>query len=554
MARKSKYGQPSAKLSTALWKPALYIRLSREDGDREESNSIASQRELLTEFVDTQTDMTAPRLYTDDGCTGTDFDRPDFQRMLNDLRAGIINCVIVKDLSRFGRNYVGVGEYLEHVFPLLNVRFISVSDSVDSYLDPRSVNNLVVPFKNILNDEYARDISNKVRASLDLKRRQGKFIGSFASYGYRKDPNDHSRLLIDETAAAIVRDIFDWFISGTSVLGIAKKLNAMGIPNPSAYKRQQGMNYCHPASDKLDGLWPDSSVRRILRNPLYTGTMVQGKNRTKSYKLHVSEAVPEEDWITVEQTHEAIIPGELFDKAQALFERDTRTAPTRKQVYLFSGFLRCADCGKAMNRKQISHPYGSYHYYICSTFKKQHSGACTKHTIRSDRLEQAVLETLRSQIALAVEMDELIAEINRSGTRSRSADHLQTERAQLTAERERIDQMKLSLYPDWKAGDISREEYHRLKEQFEQQQGKLDTRIAALQTRIDEAQNGVDETNSFLSQFVKYRNLQTLTREAVVELIDMIYVHEGGKITIKFKFSDAYAAVQDYIRKHGKTA
>ena len=498
--------------------------------------------------------MAAPRLYTDDGCTGTDFDRPDFQRMLNDLRAGIINCVIVKDLSRFGRNYVGVGEYLEHIFPLLNVRFISVSDNVDSYLDPRSVNNLVVPFKNILNDEYARDISNKVRASLDLKRRQGKFIGSFASYGYRKDPNDHSCLLIDETAAAIVRDIFDWFISGTSVLGIAKRLNEQGVPNPSAYKRQQGMNYRHPTSDRLDDLWPDSSVRRILRNPLYTGTMVQGKTRMKSYKLHVSEAVPEEDWITVEQTHEAIISSELFAKAQSLFARDTRTAPTQPKVYLFSGFLRCADCGKAMNRKLISQPHRDYYYYICSTFKKQHSGACTKHTIRSDRLEQAVLETLRSQIALAVEMDELIAEINHSGACSRSADHLQTERAQLETERERIEQMKLSLYPDWKAGDISREEYHRLKEQFEQQQAKLDTRIAALQTRIDEVQNGVDETNSFLSQFVKYRNLQTLTREVIVELIDMIYVHEGGKITIKFKFSDAYAAVQDYIRKHGKTA
>ncbi|MEE0047740.1 MAG: recombinase family protein, partial [Eubacteriales bacterium] len=167
MARKSKYGQPSAKLSTTLWAPALYIRLSREDGDREESNSIASQRELLTEFVDTQTDMAAPRLYTDDGCTGTDFDRPDFQRMLNDLRAGIVNCVIVKDLSRLGRNYVKVGEYLEHTFPLLNVRFIALSERIDSVADPRSVNNLVVPFKNILNDEYARDISNKVRASLD---------------------------------------------------------------------------------------------------------------------------------------------------------------------------------------------------------------------------------------------------------------------------------------------------------------------------------------------------------------------------------------------------
>ncbi|HIV97804.1 MAG TPA: recombinase family protein [Candidatus Agathobaculum stercoravium] len=554
MARKSKYGQPSGKPSTRLWKPALYVRLSREDGDREESDSIANQRDMLAEFAAAQDDLAAPAFYTDDGFTGTDFDRPGFRRMMDDLRAGTVNCVIVKDLSRFGRNYVGVGEYLEQVFPLLDVRFISVNDRVDSFLDPRSVNNLVVPFKNIINDEYCRDISNKVRASLDLKRRQGKFIGSFASYGYRKDPADHSRLLVDGQAAAVVRDIFDWFVGGMSVLGIAKRLNEMGVPNPSVYKRRQGMNYRHPASDKLDGLWPDSSVRRILRNRLYTGTMVQGKNRIKSYKLHVSEAVPEADWIEVAATHEAIIPAELFERAQALFTRDTRTAPAQKEVYLFSGFLRCADCGRAMHRKTISQPYGDYHYYICSTFKKQHSGACTKHTIRSDRLEQAVLEALRHQIALAVEMDELVAEINRSSTRGHNAKRLLDERAQLEAERERIEQMKLSLYPDWKAGDISREEYHQLKAQFEQRQAGLDGRIAAVQARIDEVQNGVDETNSFLTQFVQYRSLQKLTREAVVELIDMIYVHEGGGITIQFKFSDAYAAAKEYIQDHGQIA
>ncbi len=554
VARKSKYEERSTRPRARLWKPALYVRLSREDGDREESDSIVSQRELLTEFAAAREDMADPRLYTDDGCTGTDFDRPAFQRMLEELRAGKIDCVIVKDLSRFGRNYVGVGEYLERVFPMLNVRFISVNDQVDSFLDPRSMNNLVVPFKNIINDEYCRDISNKVRASLDLKRRQGKFIGSFASYGYRKAPDDHSRLLIDEPAAAVVRDIFDWFAGGMSVLGIAKRLNAAGVPNPAAYKRAQGMNYRHPAAEKLDGLWPDSSVRRILKNRLYTGTMVQGKNRIKSYKLHISEAVPEEEWIAVEKTHEAIIPSDLFERVQSLFERDTRTAPAKKEVYLFSGFLRCADCGRAMNRKQISQPYGDYHYYICSTFKKQHSGACTKHTIRSDRLEQAVLETLRHQIALAVEMDELIATINQSGARNRSVKHLVDERVQLETERSRIEQMKLSLYPDWKAGDISRDEYHRLKEQFEQRQAKLDARIISIQARIDEVQNGVDETNSFLSQFAKYRNLQKLTREAVVELIDMIYVHEGGSITIRFKFSDAYAAAKDYIQDHGQTA
>ena len=530
---------------------AVYCRLSKEDETRTgESESIQNQKSMLIQYAMEQ-GFELYQIYSDEDYSGIDRNRPAFNAMIQAASEHRFDVVLAKTQSRFTRDMELVEKYLHGKFMEWGIRFIAVVDHVDTN---DTANKKSRQINGLINEWYLEDLSANVRAVLVHKRHSGCYIASFALYGYRKDPDDHSRLLIDEAAAAVVRDIFNWFIGGTSVLGIAKKLNAMGIPNPSAYKRQQGMNYCHPASDKLDGLWPDSSVRRILRNPLYTGTMVQGKNRMKSYKLHISEAVPEEDWITVEQTHEAIIPGELFDKAQALFERDTRTAPTHKQVYLFSGFLRCADCGKAMNRKQISQPYGSYHYYICSTFKKQHSGACTKHTIRSDRLEQAVLETLRSQIALAVEMDELIAEINRSGTRSRSVKPLLDERAQLETERERIEQMKLSLYPDWKAGDISREEYHRLKEQFEQQQARLDTRLATLQARIDEVQNGVNETNSFLSQFIKYRNLQTLTREVVVELIDMIYVHEGGKITIKFKFSDAYAAAQDYIRKHGKTA
>lgn len=554
MARKSKYGQPSPKTAARLWKPAVYVRLSREDGDKEESDSVQNQRALLAEFAAAQDDMAEPLFYLDDGFTGTDFDRPDFQRMLGDLRAGKADCVIVKDLSRLGRNYIEAGEYLEKVFPLLGVRFISVNDRVDSYRDPQSMNNLIVPFKNILNDEYCRDISGKVRASLDLKRRQGKFIGSFASYGYRKDPDDHSRLLVDDEAAAVVRDIFDCFLGGMSILGIAKRLNEQGVPGPSAYKRRQGMNYRHPASDKLDGLWPDSSVRRILKNRLYTGTMVQGKNRVKSYKLHVSEALPEEEWIAVEQTHEAIIPPETFERVQALLARDTRAAPGKREVYLFSGLLRCADCGRAMNRKQISQPYGTYHYYICSTFKKMARGACTKHTIRSDRLEQAVLETLRSQIALAVEMDELIAAINRNGAKKRPTQRLLDERERLSQEKARNEQLKLDLYPDWKSGEISREEYHQLKARFEQKQEQLDARLAALAAQLDEAENGETAANAFLTQFQKHRSLQTLTREVVTGLIDEILVHEGGGITIKFKFADACAAARDYIRANRQPA
>ena len=549
MARKSKY-EPQTDPAVRLWRPALYIRLSREDGDRDESDSIVSQRALLLEFAAAQDDFAAPQLYIDDGCTGTDFDRPAFRRMLDDLHTGRADCVVVKDLSRLGRNYVRTGEYLEQVFPRLGVRFVSVSDRVDSFLDPRSINNLVVPFKNIINDEYCRDISNKVRASLDLKRRQGKFIGSFAAYGYRKDPDDHSRLLIDEEAAAVVRDIFRWFLSGMSVLGIARRLNELGVPNPSAYKQQQGMNYRHPAAGKLDGLWPDSSVRRILRNPLYTGTMVQGRKRIRSYKLHESETIPESGWITAPDTHEAIIPQEEFDRAQALFTRDTRTAPQKREVYLFSGLLRCADCGRAMHRKTISQPYGDYHYYICSTFKKQHSGACTKHTIRSDRLEAAVLETLRRQIELAVDMDAVLASIRADGAARAVSQRLTDERRRLLAEREKTERLKLDLYPDWKAGDLSREEYHRLKARFDAQLARLDAQLAAVQTRIDDAERGAQAADPFLAQLIRHRNLTSLTREVVTELIDRIDVREGGGIVIHFRFADACAAAQDYIAAH----
>ncbi len=544
MARKSKYAPPQAD-APPLWRPALYLRLSREDGDKAESDSIANQRALLSEFTAGEEGFSEPAYYYDDGYTGTNFERPGFQSMLGDLRAGRVNCVVVKDLSRLGRNYIEVGEYLERVFPLLGVRFISVNDRVDSVRDPQSMNTLIVPFKNIINDEYCRDISAKVRASLDLKRRQGKFIGSFAAYGYRKDPDNHSHLLVDEDAAAVVRDIFGWFLSGMSILGIAKRLNAQGVPNPSAYKRQHGMNYRHPAAEKLDGLWPDSSVRRILKNRLYTGTMVQGMNRTKSYKLSVSERLPASEWITVEATHEAIIPPGTFERVQALLARDTRTPPHTDRVSLFSGLLRCADCGRAMHRKQISQPYKKYDYFICSTFKKQ--GACTKHTLRSDRLEAAVLTTLRQQIALAVEMDALLTELRENGPQRDASARLRREQARLCSERDKAEQIRLALYPDWKSGDLTREEYHALKAQYTGRLTALDRQLEGLAAQIQDAERGAAQANSLLAQFTRYRELETLTREAVTALIEQIEVEEGGGIRIHFRFSDAFSAASDYI-------
>lgn len=317
-----------------FWKAALYIRLSREDGDKEESDSVLSQRDLLESFAAGQEDLVKAGVYVDDGYTGTDFERPAFQRMLREIKAGKIDCVIVKDLSRFGRNYVHSGKYLEEVFPSLGVRFIAVNDNIDSYQNPSSMDTILVPFKNIINDEYSRDISRKVRSSLDTKRKKGEFIGSFAPYGYQKSPENKNKLIPDPEAADVVKEIFSLFLSGQSIDGIVRKLNAAEVPNPSAYKQRQGLSYRRQSGSSL---WEHSSVRRILKNRVYLGELVQGKRRVKSYKIHRAEALPEESWIVAGNTHEGIVSPSDFAKAQKLLGQNVRTSfgePT-----LFAGFF-----------------------------------------------------------------------------------------------------------------------------------------------------------------------------------------------------------------------
>ena len=556
MAQRRKPGKYDAvsaapQASAARWRAGDYFRLSREDGDKEESDSIRSQKDLADYFHRNHPEITLVKEYTDDGWSGTDFERPGFKGLIDDIKRGRINCVVVKDLSRFGRNYIEVGRYLEMIFPMLNVRFVAINDNIDSFANPESVNNAIVAFKNIMNDEYCRDISNKVRSVLTNKRRQGKFIGSFASYGYLKDENDHNRLVIDPAAAPIVQDIYRWFLSGMGVISIAKKLNEQGVPNPSTYKRMNGMNYQHPQHDKNDTLWPDSSVKRILKNRLYVGDMVQGKNKTRSYKLQISVPVPEEDWIVVENTHEPIIDRETFEQVQDIFARDCRKPPKKQRCYVLSGSVRCADCKRAMNRRLVSQPHADYGYYICSTFKKMKKGGCSKHTIRSDQLEKAVLETIKAHISLAVSLEEVLQSIKEKNATAKRSGRLEAALSAKEQELEKVRLCKLDLYPDFKSGMIDRDEYDALKSRLESQAARLENEKKHIQEEIAAYENVIEEENAFLSYFLAHKNIQALTREAVVELIEMIYVHEGGKITIKFRYQDEYLRLLDLIREQG---
>lgn len=531
------------------WRAALYIRLSRDDGDKPESNSVTNQREILKEHLKLRPDIAIYDIYIDDGWSGTNFDRPGFQRMMEDIYAGHVNCVVVKDLSRFCRNASEGGQYLDNIFVRYRVRFIAINNGLDTASgNMNAATQLIsVGVTNVINESVAATTSVNVRGTLNVNRQQGKFIGSFPTYGYLKDPNDHHKLIIDEETAPIVRMIFEDFIRGCSIMGIAKKLNAMGIPNPSAYKRSKGLRYRHPAGEKNDGLWPDSSVRRILRNEMYIGNMIQGKNTTISYKIKQCRAVPKEDWIRVEGTHEAIIDRNTFEKAQSLFNRNIRKSVKNDEILLFSGLIRCGHCGRIMSKKTNRHSYGTYHYYRCTTHNRMDTGKCTAQTIRVDRLEKAVLVYLQTMVDISVEYEALLDKIRRSSSRKNSSAALEKTLAQQQSQREGYQKAMLELYPDWKSGILSQSEYLSLKADLLSKIQALDTSISQLQQTLDQYAGGMVQENAFLSSFQRYHNFTELNRAMLVELVKEIRIFEGGRLEIVLNFQDELKALTDYL-------
>ena len=355
MPRKSRYNIENKIEEDNKWLCAIYIRLSVEDGDdKEESNSISNQRQLLNDFVKQNIELSVYDYYADDGYSGTSFNRPEFQRMLADMKLKKFNTIIVKDLSRLGRNYIEVGNYIEQIFPLFNIRFIAVNDNIDSYKDPKSVNNVIVPFKNLINDEYCRDLSGKIRAILNVKKRNGEYVGALTPYGYKKDDNDVHHLVIDEKPAKVVKEIFEMVIKGYGRTRIAKELNAKGILNPLGYRNKvlnQNFKFKRENTEELAYLWDPTTILSILKNQVYCGDVVQNKGKIISYKVHKHIKNPKEEWIIVKDMHEPIIDRNTFAKVQqALLDRDTR-ADKNGKLSLYAGHIKCADCKMSMTKR-----------------------------------------------------------------------------------------------------------------------------------------------------------------------------------------------------------
>lgn len=516
-------------------KAASYSRLSREDGDKMESDSIRNQKDLIADYA-AQRGIRIVSEYTDDGYSGTNFDRPNFQRMMEDVKKKKINCIIVKDLSRLGRNYIETGRYLEKIFPFMGVRFIAINDHYDSADQNGDSDQIVIPFKNLINDAYCRDISIKIRSQLDVKRKNGKFIGSFAAYGYLKDPADKNHLLIDENAAEIVRTIFGLKLNGFSSQRIMEKLDEMKIAPPLEYKRMSGLNFNSGFRSGRTPKWSIGTINRILRNELYIGTMVQGKNRKINYKVKQSRPVDEASWIRVQETHDAIIPKPIFEIVQRLTELDTRTAPASDSVYTLSGFLRCGDCGQNMIRRTVVKKDKPYNYYYCSTYKR--GDGCTSHNISEAKLMTNVLAVVQHQIRLLVEADRILSAIDELPTQNLGVKSVDTQIAALEAEIERYKDLKSKVYKDMTDGIVSRDEFKDINTRFTDKINSAKTAQEELIAKREKLLSRENNSRPWMETFREYRNVSELDRKMIASLIASIVVYDTDTVEIHFHYED----------------
>ena len=533
---------------TKIWDTTLYLRLSREDGDKEESNSISGQRDLIRDFMAHHPDLREYAVKVDDGFSGSSFERPAFKEMMADIKAGKTNCVIVKDLSRFGRNYLDAGEYIEKIFPFLGVRFIAINDNFDSERERTSSDDLMIPFKNLINEAYCRDISVKIRSQLEIKRKRGEYLGSFAAYGYRKSETDKNQLVIDEYAADVIRDIFKWKLEGASPKAIADRLNNSGILSPMEYKKSLGMKYATSFKANAKALWSAASIIRVLKNPLYIGVLTQGKETTPSYKVHKRISKGEEEWAVVQDSHEAIISRSDFDKVQTVLALDTRTCKDDSVVQLFSGMVFCGDCGASMIRKTVPAGGKKYIYYVCSE-NKANKKACSAHSIRDTDLENIVLLSAQQYIQAVIDLQDLLELTDTAPLRTAEAQKVQRQIDMKRGELERYNRLLMSLYESLTDGIINKDEYMRLKQRYSEQNAEAEKQLLALQDVLSDIQEHGSASLGWMNEFREHQNITSLDRETVVALIERIFVFDDKRVEITFRWHDEYEWQADILQR-----
>lgn len=501
---------------------ALYMRLSREDGENE-SASITTQRKMLTAFAK-ENNFIIYDEYIDDGYTGTNFDRPSFNRMINDIEENKINTVITKDLSRLGRDYITAGQYTEVYFPQKQVRYIAINDGYDS---ENAVNNDIAPFKNVINEMYARDISKKIRSSFTVKMKEGNYIGNFAPYGYCKDTENKNHFLINEETAPIVKEIFYMASKGHKPADIAKHLNMKNIPSPLAYR----CNKYHLDINKYktDGEWRAGTISRMLKNIVYIGHMAQGKTTKVSFRLKTTIAKSKDDWFVVENTHAPIIDKETFETVQR-YSQNRAYNKKNNFINIFSGIAKCADCGKNMSsvgtRKK-----GSTANLECGAYKLKGAKACTNHFIDYDVLYKIVLDTLKEQISLS-EQDkkEILNAVLKENSKAQRQNKTVDEIEKLQKKIKQADSKIEKIYDDNFSGRLSNDNFNKLLEKYENESKLLSEKLKQCQKNAKIQQSKSLEKQAYQKYFNllnEYSDIKELNSELLFKLIERIDVYQG---------------------------
>ena len=517
-----------------------YLRLSKEDDDIAksetlQSNSIENQKEYIEDYLQSKPEIRVVDFYIDDGYSGVNFDRPDFQRMLQDIKDKKINCVIVKDLSRLGRNYIEVGKYIERLFPFLGVRFIAINDNFDSADDAALSNNIIVPFKNLINDAYCRDISIKIRSHLEVKRKRGEFIGAFPVYGYMRG-EDKNKLIVDPCAAEIVKEIFAMKMEGMSQQAIADELNRLGVLSPAEYKKEQGSGYKTVFQTHSRAKWTAVAVLRVLTNEVYMGTLIQGKESTPNYKVRVREKKPKEEWIRVENAHEAIISRTDFELISDILQKDTRVSTGKSAVSVYSGYLVCADCGCSMVRKKVRSGSLEYVYYVCSGNKKD-KDICSSHRISENALNLAVTKTLQLHLKHLADLQESILYIRKTSYNSDKIKMMVLQSEKIKGDIEKYNRLKLECYEDYKNELITQDEYLLFKKELDNRIEDTKKAATELSKKKRMLLDGRYEKESFMEKFLTSKDIE-LKRSLFVRFISQIYVYEEHRIEIMFRYQD----------------
>ncbi len=513
-----------------VYRAAIYLRLSREDGDKYESDSIANQRKLLLDYVNDRCEFCLVREYVDDGCSGSNFDRPGWKKLMKALESGEADCIIVKDLSRLGRNYIEVGRYLRSIFPVMNVRLVAVNDNFDTLNEWQNGDALTVPMKNLINDVYCRDISEKVSSQLKVMRKHGECVAAFVPYGYKKDPQNRSRLIIDEEAAPTVKQIFIWKLEGYGNQAIAQKLNEQRALSPYEYRVENGGTTVCCFKKKPKAQWASGSVYNILHNECYMGTLVQGKWKKLSFRSKDKVLLPKNEWIKVDGTHEAIVDPKLFGMVQEVMNKEIRTYGG-KRAKLLSGFLFCGECGRQMTLQSSYYKGKKYNYYTCKDCRD--SGKKPKR-ISEAKACRAVLNAVAKTAEAALYMEKIINKAEFKLDNITEIKRLEKQAVELKEEKDRCQRLKNGLFRDFSSGLLTREEYSDYSEIYKT---KIENAEAALikteELRQKTASCGKDP--KWIKVFKKYVGLTSLSRPVLAELIEKIYVFEGGKTEIVFK-------------------